>query len=122
MEYQYKKANLFGVFSEALATGISKIADVAVDTYDNVKIVLDSPEVKRVKVITSFAKMGLLGDITQINTITRTMFPLKCRGIEIDYGNPYYEKCPKHGTKTFRTSEPDLVWCPLCMNFLIIEP
>lgn len=122
MEYQYKTSNLIGSLSETLATGISKIVDIAVDAYDNAKTVLDAPEVKRAKVITSFAKMGLLGDITQINTITRTMFPLKCRGIEIDYGNPYYEKCPKHRTKTFRTSEPDLVWCPLCMDFLVIDP
>lgn len=122
MEQKFKQANAFSMLGEALASGITKITDLTVDAYDNVKVAFDTPEVKRMKVVASFAKMGVLGDVTQMTTIVRTMFPLECRGIKIDYGNPFYEKCPRHHTNTFRTSMPNKVWCPLCMDFLDINP
>lgn len=122
MGNQFKQANAFTMLGEALASDITKVADITVDAYDSVKEALDTPEVKRMKVVASFAKMGVLGDVTQMTTIVRTMFPFECRGIKIDYGSPFYEKCPKHHTNTFRTSSPDKVWCPLCMDFLEIHP
>lgn len=54
MEQKFKQANAFSMLGEALASGITKIADITVDAYDNVKVAFDTPEVKRMKVVACF--------------------------------------------------------------------
>jgi len=117
-KYKLKQKTMLNVFGEALISGVTAVKDMTITAVDQAKMVMDSPHVKRAKVITSFARLGLLGDITALNTITTTMFPFECRGLKIDYGRKFYEKCQTHHTPTFGTSDPYLVWCPLCMDFL----
>lgn len=120
-EYKLKKKTMLNVFGDALVSGMTAVKDLTVTAVDQAKMVMESPQVKRTKVVMSFAKLGLLGDITALSTITSTMFPLQCRGLKIDYGRKFHESCPTHYTPTFGTSDPYKVWCPLCMDFLEIN-
>lgn len=84
-KYKYKN-NLFESLGENLANVFDTMSSTVTTTVETVKDAWDSPQMRRTRVIASFAKMGLLGDPTQITTIVKTMFPLKCQGISIDYG------------------------------------
>lgn len=116
-EYKYKKSLLASI-GENLAGAFDTIYSSVTTTVENAKDAWDSPQMRRTRVIASFAKMGLLGDPTEITTIVKTMFPLNNGGINIDYGRKFHEGCPVHNTPTFGTSDPYKVWCPLCMDFL----
>lgn len=120
-ELKYKQRTLLGSFGEVLANAVDSVTTTVTATVDIAKEAWDSPQMRRTRVITYFAKMGLLGDPTQITTIVKTMFPFKCQGISIDYGKKFHESCPTHHTPTFGTSDPYKVWCPLCMDFLEIN-
>lgn len=119
--YKFKQKTTLGAFGDALISGVIAMKDLTVTAVEKVKDAMDSPQVKRTKVIMSFAKLGLLGNLTAINTIITTMFPLQCRGLSIDYGRKFHENCPTHHTPTFGTSDPYKVWCPLCMDFLVLD-
>lgn len=111
------KQNIFGILIDAVESGV----ELGKNAIDNIKETMDTPQVRRMQVITSFLKLGLLGNVLSINTITRTMFPFESKGIKIDYSRRYHEECPTHKTPTFGTSDPYHVWCPLCMDFLQIN-
>lgn len=115
---QREKIQLEYYHQPSLRGTLSLGANVLKDLTKQAKMVVDSPEVKRAKVILSFAKLGLLGDVTALYTITTTMFPLQNRGITINYGRQYHLRCPTHNTPLFATSDPYKVWCPLCMEFI----
>lgn len=111
------KQNIFDILRDAVESGV----ELGKNAIDNIKDAMETPQVRRMQAMTSFIKLGMLGDVTSINTITKTMFPFESKGIKIDYSRRYYEGCPTHKTPTFGTSDPYYVWCPLCMDFLQIN-
>lgn len=111
---QYSNKNPFSFLGEISTTKLTSIID-------NIKEVMESPEISRLAVIKSLTMGALNGNPAAAAMVYFNMFPRKRRGIKIDYRRKFYEKCPTHHTTTYGTSDPFLVWCPFCMDFLVLE-
>lgn len=55
-----------------------------------------------------------------LNSILALFGQKRCDGYTIDYNDPYWQPCPKHGCTTYQTVEDaSLCYCPLCRRLII---